>query len=385
MNLSSHTLQDITSQWKPNSCISDGQFIQDIPTGYNYAYELLPSQYTRGKIAVEMCDSERMMGVHSPYAGKLDHHHSVFAHDHTFWAHQRTTGRVGGVKGSKVALQWLWLEIDGRSIGDSMNIARGILRGVLWDHLNAVRVFWSGNRSIHLAVDGQLFGNLRGSQDWLAGDGGVAYQLAHKLTAHLTDTPMPYMLDDEQAIIAAASRGYYADDSMAARKHLEVIDPNLYRVNSTIRLANSIHPKTMKPKVEIGVQNLLKNHIEYSEYNRVNIAPKLLYLVVDCMSPIVKQSSSPSTAIHLTTTQYEKVFSHYLNTNEGIHSYPWISKLYSPFYADTNPSVSINIETGFYYDFGAPTHRFSIDQFVSKLERLDIVSAAAKIMEIAHA
>lgn len=384
MNLSSHTLQDIINQWKPNSCISDGQFVEDIPTTYNYAYELLPSQYTRGKIAVEMCDAERMMSVHSPYAGKLDHHHSVFAHDHAFWSHQRATGRVGGVKGSKVALQWLWLEIDGRSIGDSMNIARGILRGVLWNYLNAVRVFWSGNRSIHLAVDGQLFGNLRGSQDWLAGDGGVAYQLAHKLTAHLTDTPMPYMLDDEQAIIAAASKGYYADDSMAARKHLEIIDPNLYRVNSTIRLANSIHPKTMKPKVEIGVQNLLRNHIEYSEYHRQILPPKLLYLVVDCMSPIVKQSSSPSTAIHLTTTQYEKVFSHYLNTSEGIHSYPWISKLYSPFYADTNPSVSINIETGFYYDFGAPTHRFSIDQFVSKLERLDIVSAAAKIMEIAH-
>lgn len=384
MILSSQTLLDITSQWKPGSCIYNKSFVQDIPTAHNYAYELLPSQYTRGKIAVEMCDSERMMSVHSPYAGKIDHHHSVFAHDHKFWDHQRKTGKVGGVKDSDVALQWLWLEIDGRSIADSMNIARGILRGPLWEYLSGVRIFWSGNRSIHLAVDGQLFGNLRGPQEWLAGDGGVAYQLAHKLTEHMSNTPMPYMLQDDDAIIAAASRGYYADDSMSARKHLEIIDPNLYRVNSTIRLPNSIHPKTMKPKIEIGVQNLLKNHIEYFEYHRQIFAPKLLYLVVDCMTPIVKQSTSASTAIHLTSNQYEKVFSHYINIDEGIHSYPWISKLYSPFYADTNPSVSINIETGFYYDFGAPTHRFTIDQFVSKLERLDIVSAAQKIMELAH-
>jgi len=372
MILSTTTEEQILKQWKPDHFIQNAKLHQHTPKTLNqpYVYEILPSQYTRGQYYGTLEYLEQLYHPKGKAAGKLDHHHSVFAHDKQWMSHVFTNGRVGGAKDTNAALDWLPLEIDGDSLAHSMKIARDILQGPLRTCLEHIRVFWSGNRSIHLMVDGQLFGNLRGSQDWLCGDGNVAYQLAHLLVRHVAMVDMPYMKSEQEL-------------SHELRKLYEIIDPNLYRVNSTIRMPNTIHPKTVKPKVEIGVHNLFQNHIEYYEYKRSITPPKLLYLVTKSLKPVRKPKYVQRNQEAYTTSDYEKIYRTFMDIS-GYESGGWVNKLESPFYSDNNPSVAINLNTGVYIDFGEPSHKFSVEEFVMRVKDVDINKARNIIHSIIH-
>jgi len=371
MILNSANQQVIQRNWTPLHYIEDGVVKKHTNQSANeqFVYEILPSQYTRGQYYGTLDYLEGLYHPTGKAAGKLDHHHSVFSHDKMWMNHIFNEGRVGGVKESRVQLDWLPLEIDGESITHSMETARQIIQGPLRTCTDHVRVFWSGNRSIHLMVDGQLFGNLRGSQEWLAGDGKVAYQLAHLLVRHIATVHMPYMRTEQQL-------------PHAQRKMHEVIDPNLYRVNSTIRMPGTIHPKTNKPKVEIGVHNLFMNHIEYFSYKRSNVAPKLLYLVTKSLIPVRKPKYvRDSNQQAYSSDDYEKIYRQFMDI-DGYISGGWINKLESPFYPDNNPSVAINVKTGVYIDFGEPSHKFNIEEFIMKLKDCDVNEAKNIIYKI---
>jgi hypothetical protein len=376
-------VEDVIPYWEPTWVIDNGKIASKQPNQTWY-YEYLPSQYVRGRYIDEVYVGN-YSNPDSAHTGKVDQHMSVFAHDDHWVEHITNTGKVGNVKDSLVKLDWLWIEIDGDDIGRSMYIARQIIaNGPLRNYMANIRVFWSGNRSIHIAVDGQLFGNLRGSQDWLAGDGKVAYQIAHRLVSHMSDITFPYLEDIEYLKEVANKQRVHIPDHGELRKHFEVIDPNLYRVNSTIRLTGSVHPKTNKPKVEIGVSNLFRNHIEYQQYKPCFTPPNLLYLVKESLTPIVTKNKSYSKHfINLSANEYEVIYSKYMSL-DGYQSGDWINKLYSPFYEDHNPSVAIDLSSGTYKDFGNPSDTFSVEEFVSKIENVGIVDATNIIHNILH-
>lgn len=373
MILNDQSINKILADWNMSHFIEDGTVRQHSPQSLDeqYVYEILPSQYTRGQYYGTLQYLEDLYHPKGKAVGKLDHHHSVFAHDKIWMNHVFNSGRVGGAKDTKAKLDWLPLEIDGETLAHSMERAREILKGPLRECLNHVRVFWSGNRSIHLMVDGQLFGSLRGSQDWLCGDGNVAYQIAHYLVEHMALVSMPYMRSEQEI-------------SHELRKTYEIIDPNLYRVNSTIRMPNTIHPKSVKPKIEIGVKNLMFNHIEYFSYKRSFSPPKLLYLVTKSLTPIRKPKYvGRSNQEAYTTGDYEKIYRTFMDL-DGYESGGWVNKLESPFYDDHNPSVAVNLDTGIYIDFGEPSHKFNVEEFVMRIKSCDINQAKQIIHKIIH-
>lgn len=385
MTLTTENLNDILRGWQPANCIVNGEVKTKNLDEYYWTYEILPSQYVRGKYFGNWAFIEEISAANGPAAGKIDHHHSVFAHCSEWKRQVDKLGKVGGIKNTSVKLEWLWLEIDGQNIGHSMQIARDILgKGPLQKCLGGCRVFWSGNRSIHIAVDGRLFGNLRGSESWLAGHGGVAYQLAHRLVSHMSTFTFPYMIDEKELMDYCSQNNLYFADVTKARKFFEVIDPNMYEMNRTIRMTNTIHPKTNNPKLEIGVANLFANKIEFYTHKTSFLKPELLYLTVECLKPLAKPSRYYSQSnLNLNNAEHLLVYEHYMHT-DGIQSGDWINNLESPFYDDANPSVAINLQTGLYKDFGEPSHVFSVEQFVSKIEGIGIVDAANKIHQILH-
>jgi len=382
--------EKILYHWKtqdPNKyCIYNGQ-VRLKSTSDIYHYEVLPSQYIRGKSFMEPIKLHEYCGVQGQAAGKIDGHHSVFAHNHSFIEHVKNTGKVANPKNTEVMLDWLWLEIDGDTIYDSIHIAEQIIFGhgsKLSYLLNHLQVYWSGNRSIHIGVDGQLFGNLRGSQEWLCGDGKIAYQLAHRLVEHLNNGVMfPYLTSEEVLVQYSQQLGLNFKDINQARKHYEVIDPNLFRVNSTIRMPNTIHPKTNQPKLHIGVTGIVRKKIEFSSYKRRKVWPYLLSLVEMSLRPVEPPRKSSSKSLDLTSDEYAFVFSKFMDLN-GHESGDWINGLESPFYEDSNPSVALNIRQGLYKDFGHPDHVFNLEEFIGKMYGCDVVESTKIINDILH-
>lgn len=348
-------------------CIIDnnikGQLIQKLfvinPPEQHWYVETCDTKYNRGKYVVTPKQT---------FPNKKDQHHSVFWHDQKWAEHVSLTGKVN-VKNTFVTCPYIYLELDRENLEKAMQDAVEIYYS--FEHSYALQLWYSGNRSIHIACDTRIFGSPVDISTNVCGIGYLFYNLAHRIAKDVRHKNG--LIDSWTAskdVVHTTHEALYPDAIVnlpTMRQQLENIDPNLFRLNSLIRTPYSFHEKTNLQKIPICPVDLIKGKLTHKKYPKVDINPVLMSWVYDCYTPVtqkkeIKTISNESFVIN-TFSKYIEDFDPSLANEDG-----WISGLSSPFYNDTNPSVSVNIQTGLYYDFGNPEHQFGIIDFMRLID-----------------
>jgi hypothetical protein len=332
--------------------------------------EVCDTKYKRGKVV-----PKDKIDFYSNHNRKEDQHVSVFIHDDIWREYSIKNDNVRCSIGN-ISPQYIYLELDRDSLEEAVVDAGKIRDNFPYPEF---MTFWySGNRSVHIEVDPRLFGWEIITDIKTAGYGNLYYNLAHKIAGdarHNNGISDPHLLSDEEVFSA-----YYKTfkdipnplDIQKMKKLLEVIDPNIYNKNSLIRQSWSKHEKGGKWKEPIKELNIEKE----SEPK-----PHLLHWTFECFE--TKKKTRPNYKVNVSDDIITKVYSENINyfDIEEVNEDGWINKLYSPFYSDTNPSVSVNILTGWYKDFGVPEHSFDIYTFYSKIKNIGIEDAKEKLRE----
>jgi hypothetical protein len=277
-----------------------------------------------------------------------DEHIGVFAHDLSWVERYKETGSVSKA-GKFVYPPVLWLDIDrkessrSKSIRASLDQAEKIVAKLPQD---SYTVMSSGNKGAHIAISTRLFGRPSGSRTDLTGRGRLFYNLAHRLAGDarwdngLSD---PHMAIDEVVIEKYLELDKPYVDIAFMRQELETIDPNLYGSNSTIRAPKSVHEKSgLYKQHEFGAQ--------FEDMYHYNGPAELIHWVISASQQVARPNR-----FHNVPVSHKKIDKLYNDIFGDMWdpSREWVDKLYNPFYEDSNPSVSVNSETGFFKDFGA--------------------------------
>jgi hypothetical protein len=346
----------------------------------------------------EVCDTKYQRGGHITknyyetycyYNNKEDQHISVFTHDESWITNYNKTGSVS-CRNTDMGVESFYLELDRPTLKEAWYDANKIL--MKFDYPEAINLWYSGNNSIHIEINAQLFGSPMGSQHNLAGIGKLIYNLAHKIAGdsrHNNGLSDPYTIERAELFNEYKKTFNEEPDTsniQKVRQSLETIDPNLFRVNSLIRQPFSIHEKGGKMKTKLKLDSFKNfSYIKNKEKKREDkerftntLKPKLINWIYDCYEPkITKRSYSVSTDSDFIVKTFSKVFDYF--DPDDANAEGWVNKLFSPFYEDTNPSVSVNIDTGYYQDFGEPTHSFNFYEFYGKINSISPEQAKEKL------
>lgn len=329
-------------------------------------YEICNTKYNRGKsiLASKLED-------HCYYNVLPDQHISVFRHDHAWYTNVRTTNSVS-CRDTWVTPDWIYLELD--RDGYQQALVDAIVIYEKFPYKDHMVLWFSGNRSVHIAVHASLFGYPTGKQENVCGIGKLYYNLAHKICGavrHGRGIVDPWLMDENELLetyYEITREACTSKDLQKIRQELENIDPNLYRVNSLIRQPWSIHEKTNQMKALIH-----PNPEKKYEKIKLDIKPTFPYLihwVNECYEPKYKEKFIDY-SYKVNTSKIEKIYSDLEGFDLSyVDQNGWINGLFSPFYDDTNPSVAVNLQTGVYKDHGNPTHTFGIVDFYAKYKNI---------------
>lgn len=323
---------------------------------------------------VEVCDTKYDRGnyvkpQHNKRKDIKDQHQSVFLHDDDWARHADRTGKVSGVN-SMVTSEYIYLELDRKTLDKAIEDAGKIYTNFMYR--DAMQFYYSGNRSIHIGVDASLFGNPIGYYNAVCGVGKLFYNIAHKIAGDVRHenglidawtTPKEDVFEWYEFTF-----GEEAKDLQQARQRLENLDPNLFRLNSLIRKPYSIHEKTGKQKIPVCPEHLLLGQLKETKEHDTKHPPYLLHWLEECYESKIAKPK-PSTKIGANEEFIIRMFSKHIPGFDpaDVNEHGFCGDYYSPFYEDGNPSVRVNIENGYYYDFGMPDHQFNFQQFLKEV------------------
>jgi len=346
-------------------------------------YETCNTKYRRGRTL-----HESKLQTYTTNNQKPDQHVSVFRHDQPWVSNFQSTGTVSCVN-TLLSPRYLYLELDRDSVVESINDALKIYYN--FPHRDAMRFWYSGNRSIHIEVDMSLFGGLVGRQSMIAGIGRQMYNLAHRVAGdvrHGNGITDIYTMDinDVRGVYYETFDKLPPNDLQKLRSSLENIDPNLYRTNSLIRQDWSYHEKTDKQKILLDIDQMqscdisLKPKNKLAYYKNNSYLPYMLHWNIECSQPVVRRRESKDFS---NAELMIREFSKHIEDFDPAYANDkgFVNDLYSPFYEDSNPSVAVNIRTGRYIDFGEPTHSFDFYDFYAKAYDITREQAIQRIKE----
>lgn len=308
-----------------------------------------------------------------------DMHHSVYTHDKR-WIEQihevNGNKKVGGCTNTKVKVNWLPIELDRKLAPNSLYKAMDDAYNIVakWNIDRYCSIYYSGNNSIHLMLDGGLFGNPRGYQNALCGRGKAIYNTAHAIAGDIRYNNN--LVDAHLEPLSKVMKAYYNQyntigDKDKVRQAMENLDPALYDVNSLIRLPFSWHEIGRKQKTELTMNQLLLRDTN-GKFRSLSLSapPLLLHIYFENYERKVK----PKKVIYIDNLDLVSQEFGCIPDFDPNNANPdgWVNKLYSPFYDDSNPSVGVNIKTGFYKDFGNPEHTFNFLEFLAKKHDITI-------------
>jgi hypothetical protein len=342
-----------------------------------WVYEICDTKYERAQFI-----SESKLDAYNVANRKADQHHSIVAHDVVWAKFAKEKQKVGGVRDTKVKVNHVYLELDRK--GEKDPIQKAYIDTLFFITTSPAGdycvPYFSGNKSTHIAVNATLFGNPIGSQQTICGRGKLIYNLQHKLIGDIRfgNGIVDVWTTSDEVILAEHERiyGCVLDDISTMRQRLENLDPSLCSVNSLIRAPYSKHEKGKHHKLPLSLDDLFAGDIGTLIEPTVKKAkPYLLHWYYECIKPTVKQKKLET----IENTDY--ITQVFLDTIEGFDPADatqdgFVNGLYSPFYDDDNPSVGVNIETGFYKDFGNPEHTFNFIEYLCKI--YDITETEAK-------
>jgi hypothetical protein len=283
---------------------------------------------------------------------RTDVHVSVFDHD-TAW-HQQALARrsVSGLRGW-VRASSVWIELDRKGDGGFTKALKDAEKFLgEFPHSQEVRLWHSGNQSVHIEINGRLFGNPSGRSELLCGRGGFIYNLAHDLFGSIRyeGGPVDPWMDPIEA--KKFYKAKFGQIKQGFQQEIENIDPNIYSTNSLIRAKWSLHPKTGKAK------RLLTGPENFS-----NIPPLMLDTYLKACETRKKKVKIPDISYDedIIIQEFYDIegFDPTAADTEG-----WVRGLYNPFYEDNKPSLSVNIYDGRFWDFGDPNHQFGFVKYL---------------------
>jgi hypothetical protein len=328
----------------------------------------------------EVCDTKYRRGNTIPTAGLWDHclsnqkkdqHISVFTHDRKWIEEVESRGKVASAAGEMVGMDFVYLELDRKVTTDGTSAkTKAILDASYivgtFGHPDHIVAWFSGNNSVHIMVDGALFGNPIGPAKLYTGRGRTAYNLAHRLAGdvrHGNGLIDPWIADYDTVKLAYDKLRLGPEHDQ--RQALENIDPNLYSINSLIRMPFSYHEKSggQKRMLDLPMCTFLPNKPVVFEPT----PPYLLYKFYESIDPTVKRRRPTKTYDEdLIISTYAEWFDDF--DPDDADADGWVRELYCPFYDDHNPGVSINIQSGRLHDFGSPAFQMSFEEFLTYIK-----------------
>lgn len=334
-----------------------------------WVYEVCDTPYKRGRYR-----SANSIESYWEKNRRENQHYSMFAHDDKWVENVTNTGSVS-CSNTQLYAPLLWVEMDRKDYRKRPNLQKALQDGqLLQDKMKILTglddvawAFTSGNNSSHVAINGSLFGNPIVDQSNV----NVFYNLALKLTRDIRFNNRvinPYVLDRNELekelqraypemVIGGSGETGFKWDGQTACSALENLDPNIYRTNSLIRQPYSRHEATGKPKELLGDEPLkLSQH-----------KPKLLKLWFDAWETTYtkKKTFDKQYSSSYIVQQYKPYYPEidlYKPDANG-----WVGPFHSVLYDDSNPSVYINMETGFLQDFGNAYHSVTMKQFLNRV------------------
>lgn len=325
----------------------------------NWWYEVASSRYHRGGAV----PAGKIETFQRKNAGKEDHHISVFEHDQEWLGSVKANESVSGVRGW-VRVSSLWIELDRKRDG-GFKRAKADAEKFLekFPYGEHVRLWTSGNQSIHIEINGALFGYPSGRAELLCGRGNYIYNLAHDLFGSIRHEGGPV----DPWLNYKESKEYYLEHfgplKQGFQQDLENIDPNIYGVNSLIRAKYSKHEKGKKNKECI-----------YGKWEFPPVQPIMLDVYVGACEVRKRKSKKPEIDI-----DESLIIQEFLDIEgfapDNADSEGWVRDLHNPFYADNKPSLSVNIENGMFWDFGDPNYQFGFVKYIMNKYSFDFHKA----------
>lgn len=349
----------------PQSVIKDNLLSTEPPNELWY-YEVCDTKYVRGEVL-----RHDLLNTFCKQNQKEDQHISVFAKDRGWYNQTAATGSVKKEPNSKVKCFSIWIEMDRKYEG---GYDAALKDATAWyenfDYPFSARLWSSGNQSIHIEVDGALFGYPQGYASKLCGRDGWIYRLVRRLTGNLRHPQLQLTdpwTDPEEKVKEAYAKLRRGKPKQGYKQELESFDPNIYSYNSLIRAPWSIHEKGK------GVKRIVAGPDEF-----VPIKPYLGYLYIE---ELIKPSTKKKVVdIDVDSSYIIQEFSDIPGFDpDDADSNGWVGKLYNPFYNDSNPGLSVNIETGQFWDFGDPDYQFGFTQYLAMKYNITITQAKEMI------
>lgn len=337
-------------------------------------YEFCDGQKNRGGVV-----HKDLINEHIESHQKEDQHISVYMHDENWVENLKKTNSVS-IKHTKLGIEWIPLELDRESIEKSVEDAITIYTS--FPYKDRIRMYFSGNRSIHVMIHSSIFGNIYGDES-IAGIGKLVHNLAVRLADDCRYKNKYTSVDFDESNVVY--KKYYETFGVLpktgpahlqeVRQKLQNIDPNLFNINSTIRQPLSTHHKTGKQKVNLNIKDLLFRNFEHSiENNVIDRKPYLIGWVDEEFETKRKRKSvKPFKNKSVIEAVFSDIFEDFDPDNAGATG--WVGNLSSPFYDDGKPSVCVNVERGFYKDFGDPDQTYGLLELVAKYYEVDIEEA----------
>lgn len=328
----------------------------------------------------EVCDEyQRGRSIHKDalfgycyYNNRANQHVSIYTHDEKWRKNYKETNSVS-CRGTDVGCERFYLELDRPTLQHAIKDAKKIYNAT--PYKDYYRLWYSGNNSIHIEVDASLFGRPMGKQNNIAGYGKLIYNLAHDLAGDVRHNiglkdPWQYT-GTELKDLYESIYGWRPDhmEKHILRQKFETIDPNVFSVNSLIRQPYSVHEKRGMMKVPIDIEELGLAGKKKFPKKKLDFNNKFPYLIHKIYDNYEKGKDYSSYEPDVDEDEVIKLFSsvfEYFDPRDA-NTQGWVNQLYSPFYKDTNPSVSVNLKTGYYIDFGEPSHRFTFEQLKEKI------------------
>jgi len=346
-----------------------GKMMHLKPDPHKMYFEVCDTKYRRGNtIATDELWSWCLSNQ------KKDQHISVFSHDTKWIEEVERRGKVASAEGEMVGMDFVYLELDRKVTTDSTTPTQKAVMDASYivgtfGHPDHIVAMFSGNNSVHIMVDGGLFGYPLGPAKLLAGRGRTAYNLAHALAGdvrHQNGLVDPWLAD--YTTVKSAYDRLGLDKQHDQRQALENVDPNIYTSNSLIRAPFSIHEKSGNPKRILDLPDFRFRPDKPVDFPHT--PPYLLHKFYECLEPTVKRRRPTKVYDEdIIISTYAKWFEDF--DPDDADADGWVRELSCPFYDDRNPGVSINIHNGHLYDFGSPEFRMSFEEFLNYTKRYE--------------